>query len=119
MTVGIYFSVCSLIYTILLVIVFFSKKRFESFENKIYSYLVITSLFGPIIGIPTYCFMGNMDKFPIPNIIFSKLYLVYLVMWLMIFTLYIFVISIKNINKNKIVKVFKILMIFLILRLIL
>ena len=115
MTVGIYFSVCSLIYTILLVIVFFSKKRFESFENKIYSYLVITSLFGPIIGIPTYCFMGNMDKFPVPNIIFSKLYLVYLVMWLMIFTLYIFVISIKNINKNKIVKVFKILMIFLIL----
>lgn len=115
MTVGIYFSVCSLIYTILLVIVFFSKKRFESFENKIYSYLVITSLFGPIIGIPTYCFMGNMDKFSVPNIIFSKLYLVYLVMWLMIFTLYIFVISIKNINKNKIVKVFKILMIFLIL----
>lgn len=115
MTVGIYFSVCSLIYTILLVIVFFSKKRFESFENKIYSYLVITSLFGPIIGIPTYYFMGNMDKFSVPNIIFSKLYLVYLVMWLMIFTLYIFVISIKNINKNKIVKVFKILMIFLIL----
>lgn len=108
MTVGIYFSVCSLVYTILLVVVFFTKPRFDLFENRIYKNLVITSLFGPIIGIPTYIFMGNMDVYPLQNIIFSKLYLIYLAMWLMIFTLYIFVISIKNVHKKKMLSFFKI-----------
>ncbi len=115
MTVGIYFSICSLIYTSLLVVVFFSKKRLKTYENQIYSYLIITSLFGPLVGIPTYYFMGRMDKFVIPNMIFSKLYLVYLVMWLMIFTLYIFIISVKNIDKKKTSLLFKILMFVLIL----
>ena len=106
MTVGIYFSVCSLIYTSLLVVVFFTKPRFNSYENKVYRNLVITSLFGPLIGIPTYIFMGNMDTYPMFNIIFSKLYLIYLAMWLMFFTLYIFSISIKDFSTKKMSNIF-------------
>ncbi len=106
MTVGIYFSVCSLIYTSLLVVVFFTKPRFNSYENKVYRNLVITSLFGPLIGIPTYIFMGNMDTYPMFNIIFSKLYLIYLAMWLMFFTLYIFSISIKDFSTKKMSYIF-------------
>lgn len=114
MTVGIYFSVCSLIYTILLVVVFFTKPRFNSYENKIYRNLVITSLFGPIIGIPTYIFMGNMDTYPVQNMIFSKLYLIYLAMWLMVFTSYIFAISIKNAKEKNLSTFFIIATVFLI-----
>ena len=103
MNVGISFTLCSFFYVALLTIVFFSKKRFNSTENKLYSYLILTSLLGTIVGVFCYYFMKNMDQFKILNIIFSKLYLVYLVMWLSIFSSYIFYISSKRENKKKII----------------
>ena len=47
--VSIAVSVTCLIYTILLIIVFFSKKRVNYVENKVYSYLLIVSLVGIIL----------------------------------------------------------------------
>ena len=44
MKTGIYFLIQSLFFSILLIIVFFNKKRLETTENRIYSYLIITSL---------------------------------------------------------------------------
>ena len=105
MNVGISFTFCSFFFILLLTIVFFSKKRFNSIENKLYSYLILTSLFGTAIGVPCYYFMENMDSFFTLNFIFSKLYLIYLVLWLTLFTSYIFYISVKRSNKLKLVKI--------------
>ena len=104
MSVGISFTMCSFFFIALLNIVFFKKERFNTLENKIYSYLILTSLFGTIIGVPCYYFMKYKEIFGVFNIITSKLYLVYLVMWLMIFTMYILLITVKNINKSKLIK---------------
>ena len=95
---------CSFFFIALLNIVFFKKERFNTLENKIYSYLILTSLFGTIIGVPCYYFMKYKEIFGVFNIITSKAYLVYLVMWLMIFTMYILLITVKNIDKNKLIK---------------
>ena len=104
MSVGISFTMCSFFFIALLNIVFFKKERFNTLENKIYSYLILTSLFGTIIGVPCYYFMKYKEIFGVFNIITSKLYLVYLVMWLMIFTMYILLITVKNIDKSKLIK---------------
>ena len=104
MSVGISFTMCSFFFIALLNIVFFNKERIDTLENKIYSYLILTSLFGTIIGVPCYYFMKYREKFGVFNIITSKGYLVYLVMWLMIFTMYILLITVKNIDKNKLIK---------------
>ena len=95
---------CSFFFISLLNIVYFKKERFNTLENKIYSYLILTSLFGTIIGVPCYYFMKYKEIFGVFNIITSKAYLVYLVMWLMIFTMYILLITVKGIDKNKLIK---------------
>ncbi len=104
MSVGISFTMCSFFFIALLNIVFFKKERFNTLENKIYSYLILTSLFGTMIGVPCYYFMKYRELFGVFNVITSKAYLFYLVMWLMIFTLYILLITVKNIDKNKLIK---------------
>ena len=104
MSVGISFTMCSFFFIALLNIVFFKKERFNTLENKIYSYLILTSLFGTMIGVPCYYIMKYRELFGVFNVITSKAYLVYLVMWLMIFTLYILLITVKNIDKNKLIK---------------
>ena len=48
---GIFFSIISLFYSILIIIVFFWRKRFESEENDVYKKLLIINLVGLIIEI--------------------------------------------------------------------
>ena len=98
MSVGISFSFCSFFYIFLLTTVFFSKKRVASKENKIYLFIILTSLFGTIIGVPCYYFMKYSEQFYFANLFFSRAYLVYLVTWITLFSIYIFVISFKKIN---------------------
>ncbi len=89
------FTVCSLFFSLLLTIVYFSKKRLNIIENKLYALLIITNLIGLIIhiscGIVTPMIDGDMM-----SIVFSKLYLGYLITWIMLFMIYIFVISRKG-----------------------
>lgn len=107
MSVGISFSFCSFFYIALLTLVFFSKKRLDTLENRLYSFLIIASLIGTMIGVPTYYCMKYMDRFPILNAIFARVYLEYLVTWITIFTAYIFVISFKKIDTKKVLNFFK------------
>ena len=114
------FTIYSLFYSVLLNIVYFARKRFVTFENKIFEKLMITNLIGVILAIGSYFTIVNIDKYPIFNVIVSKGYIVYLLTWITLFSVYIFAISIddsKNRKKkiNRIIKGFSILyVIFLI-----
>ena len=94
------FTVCSLFFSLLLTIVYFSKKRLDIIENKLYSLLIVINLIGLIIhilcGIITPLLDGDIN-----SIIFSKLYLGYLITWILLFMLYIFVVSKKGIFEQK------------------
>ncbi|MCI8574995.1 MAG: response regulator [Bacilli bacterium] len=107
MSVGISFSLCSFFFIALLTLVFFGKPRIASSENKIYSLLIVTSLFGTAIGTPCYYFMKYYESFKILNTITARGYLVYLVTWITLFTLYVFMITFKKVNIKKMQNIFK------------
>ncbi len=118
MNIGFTFSTCSLFYSILLTIMYFSKKRLNRVENKIYGSLIICNLIGVILAVSCYYTINNMDNMPFLNYIVSKSLLIYYLAWITIFTIYVFVISYqkkvrneeeKNKNIKKISKLFTIL----------
>ena len=118
MSIGFTFSTCSLFYSILLTIMYFSKKRLNRVENKIYGSLIICNLIGVILAVSCYYTINNMDNMLFLNYIVSKSLLIYYLAWITIFTIYVFVISYqkkarneeeKNKNIKKISKLFIIL----------
>lgn len=113
MSSGIFFQVISIIYMILLLIVYYAKQRLDTIENKIFRILMITNFIGLIIDIFSVYTIKVMSQFPILNLIVTKMYLVYLLCWIYIFTLYIFAISRKDGIKFK--KVIKIIITLLII----
>ena len=95
---GIFFSIISLFYCILLIIVLFAKKRIHSDEMDIYKKLLIVNLFGLIIEI----FLGTYASKILINtnynlaIFFLKFILVYFTIWVAIFSFYLIVISLND-----------------------
>lgn len=99
--IGIVLQVTSLIYIAMLAIVYFSKKRIDSLENKVFSILIMTNIFGLIIDVvSTSLALRHMKGFLLT--LSSKIYLVYLLAWILLLTVYIFIISSKNEEKKKV-----------------
>ena len=90
---GNFFTICSAFYIMLLLIVFFSKKRLSSIENKIYSWLIVTNFFGVILAVFSYMLMLKADYFGILCHIVNRTYLLYLITWITLFSIYVFIIS--------------------------
>lgn len=88
-----YFTICSLFYSILLLFVYFSKKRGKGLANKTYAEMVISTLVGLILAIFCAITVKNYQLIPEINYVVSRLYLVYLIVWISLFTLYIIYIS--------------------------
>lgn len=97
---SLYFQITSLAYILLLVFIFFSKKRLKTVENKIYSYLIVINLIGVILDIlSTYIAIVDVN-YPLLNII-SKFYLMYLILFLLTFTAYALILSKFDIDESK------------------
>ena len=90
------FTLLSLIYIILLTIVYFSKPRAKNLETKIYSYIVITCLIGCIVSLGTYYFMFHIDIYPILNEIFARCYLLFILIYTSLVSYYVLAISIND-----------------------
>lgn len=101
MSAGFTFSACSFFYSVLLTIMFFSKKRIQTLENKIYSYLIISNLVGVVLGVSCYTSILHRDAFPILNDFISKALLIYYLTWILFFTAYTFVISYSKKESDK------------------
>ena len=102
---GIFFSIISLFYCILMIGVYFPKKKQKNIENEIYGKLLITNLIGLIIEIfpATYAIRVLIFKNEYIAILILKLILVYFIVWISLFTYYVTVISLKDKYKNKII----------------
>lgn len=117
MSNSIFFQVSSLFYIIMLIVIYFSKKRLLSFENKIYIYMLIANLIGLVLDVSSILTIIHMDQLPILNFIVTRLYLLYLLCWVSLFTVYTIAVCLKNVNdeekkQNKIFSLFKILFLF-------
>lgn len=111
-------TIASLFYIFLLMVVYFSKKRIKTIENKIYSMLLISNFIGLIVAILCYFTVLNYETLGITNYIVSRLYLVYLVTFIFLFFLYLVVIinpKDKEMVYHKAFKVFSLIELSIIL----
>jgi|GEM_PF-222359 len=90
------FTLLSLVYIILLTIVYFSKPRAKNLETKIYSYIVIACLVGCVVSLGTYYFMFHIDMYPILNEIFARSYLLFILTYTSLVSYYVLAISIND-----------------------
>ncbi len=95
-----FFTICSGFYILLLLIVFFSKKRLESIENKIYSWLIISNFLGIILAILSYLVVSSKEVFPVVCNIITKSYIIYLLVWIALFSAYVYVISLNSTKRT-------------------
>lgn len=100
---GIFFPLCALPFSILMIILFYVKGHIKSKETKIFGTLIVSNLFGLIIEI--LCTYASLiyDKYQIISLFIYKLYLFYIIFWISTFAYYVFSI-VKNdlkINKNR------------------
>ena len=98
---SVYFQLLSLFYILMTIFVFFSKKRIDSLENKIFKYLLITNGIGLILDILSVYTIKYKNDMPILNYFVTKFYLVYLLTWISGFTIYIFALTKNDMNDFK------------------
>lgn len=96
-----YFSICGLLCIILLMIVFFCKKKINSIETKIYGVMIVASCIDVLLVILEVSF-GYMDFNSIPYgllRILNKIDMIYYVLWPTLLFLYMFYITYKDEKK--------------------
>ena len=111
------FQIASLFYILLLSIVYFSQKRVKNNDNRIFSMLIILNLIGVVSDIASTALAIYDYNNPLLNPV-SKLYLMYMVSWLLLFTVYVILISserIKRILKSNIFNIATIVCVLVIL----
>ncbi len=121
MSSSLFFQIASLFYTGLIAFIYFSKKKYDTIENRVYSLLIVITVITLIID------MASVRVALVnPNNVFAnplcKFYLVCIIAWVITFTYYMLVISSRKnsghvkIKENKNISYFKnLLYVFLIM----
>lgn len=94
-------SICNFVYILMFLIVFLSKERVDSFDTKIYKWILITTLCGTIIDILGFCCFNLLNTNSILCVIVSKIYLFYYFVWCYLQFVYIFYLSFKKNYEEK------------------
>ena len=98
----VWLQITCLIFLTIIAIVYFSKKRLESVENKIFSYIIIANIIGLFIDLGCFYTVSHMEIIPTLNRIITKSLLIYYLIYILLFTAYVLVISKKdNYDSNK------------------
>ncbi len=100
---GIFFPLCAVPFSLLVIILFYVKGHINSKETQIFSVLIISNFVGLIIELLcTYASFIYFDH-PLISVIIYKIYLFYIILWISTFAYYIY--SIINndleIKKNR------------------
>ena len=90
---GIFFPICAIPFSLLIIILFFKKGHIKNSETKIYQILIVSNLIGLIIEI--LCTFASViyNQYPVISDLIYKMCLIYLISWTSLFTMYIYVIS--------------------------
>ena len=96
----IYIFFTCLLYLILIASVYFSKKKVETKDNKIYKWIIITCIIGILIDISQSLLISNYaDKVTILSV--NRLFIIYISVWTFLFTKYVLNISNSSLTLNK------------------
>ena len=89
----IFFSVCSLLYCILLIVNLFSKKEVKTAESKILKILIIINLFSLICEASGIFLGNNYQKFKLLNDVVLRAMLAFYIAWVSFFVMYVLNVS--------------------------
>ena len=105
MYTGIYFLIEAIVYSMLLMTVYFRKKVFKSKENKVYSILVVVSFFELIVEL-ILDFVGTMYK-EIPNVSYfvARLFSFGVELWITILLCYVLFVCLSIKKKERYIPV--------------
>lgn len=100
---GLTFS--GVVYTLLIIIIYFKNRRIKTRENKIYSLLLVSTFLELLLGLFGYFSIINISNIPYVTRIINVLYLISLDSWILFFMLYVVSISF-DFESKKIYKIF-------------
>ena len=75
----IFFTIISLFYSSLLIVVYFLRRRIDTPENKMYSKLIIVNFVGIILELLCCIFAGYAMDYSCFYTVLNKMYLIYLI----------------------------------------
>ena len=101
MSTGIFFLFQSSFYILLLMTIFFQKKNFESEENTVYKWLIITTFVETVLEIGLDFFGPLYTMVPYISYSIAKFYCVCITLWNCLLCTYVVIISLKMKNKEK------------------
>ena len=93
MVIGLSIIITTFLYLMIVSIVYFSKPRIKSVENKVYSYLLLISVCNLVLEVGCCFFVAHRDSYRLINEIINRMFLLGLLSWLIIFTFYMVYIS--------------------------
>lgn len=117
---GAFFSISSFFYLLIFCVNFFSKKKVNNIETKLYGYIILITLIGTfvdILGFLLFKFNINYNGFFYKML--SKTMLLYFLSWITLFTYYIYSISERILLKHNKYIIFSLFIIFSLLSLLL
>lgn len=83
-------QVTCLVFSLILVITFFVRKNYNSLENKLFKWLMISNNIGLVLELICYYAFSISSKSILLSIIAPRILLFYFLIWIIIFTTYVF-----------------------------
>lgn len=83
-------QVTCLVFSLILVITFFVRKNYNSLENKLFKWLMISNNIGLVLELICYYAFSISSKNIILSIVVPRILLFYFLIWIIIFTIYVF-----------------------------
>ena len=96
------FTIAGLAFNILLIIIYFSKKRIDMIENRFYTGLIITSFFSSLLEIVSFILVQKIGKISVLYILTIKLMFSCFLAWVALLTLYFIATGFRFRKKNNV-----------------
>lgn len=88
--------IVSLVYLVVMGVSYYSKRRIQNAENKIYNFIIIATFIGICLELSCILIVPHRFRYPVLNEVVNRCYLLYILVWVFLFTKYILTISINN-----------------------
>lgn len=98
--INVVLSSCCLIFLTIVAVVYFSKKRMENADNKIFTAMIITNLIGILIDMIGYISFEKFSHTALINKCISKIYVIYFLTYVFCLFIYVYNLTFNNLAKN-------------------
>lgn len=98
--INVVLSSCCLIFLTIVAVVYFSKKRMENADNKIFTVIIIANLIGILIDMIGYISFEKFSHTALINKCISKIYVIYFLTYVFCLFIYVYNLTFNNLAKN-------------------